>query len=178
MEFTVILWTMGGIVVGSLIGSWIARHYRKFNGPMVVTCPETKKAVGIKLNAPRAAVADLIGIEDLEMTNCTRWPERQDCGRDCLSQVEGSPEGCLVVSRLSEWYEGKSCVVCDRPFSNVDWNANKPGLLAPDGSTVGWEEVDPATLPDVLATHLPVCSPCHVTARFRQKYPEMVIDLN
>jgi hypothetical protein len=44
------------------------------------------------------------------------------------------------------------------------------------GQALPWQEVAPETLPQVLATHRPVCFDCYVAETFRRQHPELVID--
>jgi len=40
---------------------------------------------------------------------------------------------------------------------------------------VQWNEVTPDKLPELFATHLPVCCNCHIAETFRREYPERVV---
>jgi hypothetical protein len=82
----------------------IARAYRRFRGPRVVTCPETGTAVAVELNAGKAAFTGAFDEPELRLSSCSRWPERQDCGQECVKQIEEAPDGCLVREKLAAWY--------------------------------------------------------------------------
>ena len=45
-----------------------------------------------------------------------------------------------------------------------------------EGVTVEWSDFRPEALPEVLATHWPVCWDCHIAETFRRKYPKLVVD--
>lgn len=162
---------------GLLFVAWRAvAAYVKFRGARLVSCPETAEPAGVKIDATHAAISDVIGIPDLRLKSCSRWPERQDCGQECIAQIQASPEGCLVRTILTKWYEGKSCVYCGRPLSNADSLQHKPALMSPDRVTFEWNEIRAETIPAILATHMPVCWNCHIAESFRRLFPHLVLD--
>ncbi|HSB12026.1 MAG TPA: hypothetical protein VLM38_21245 [Blastocatellia bacterium] len=154
----------------------IAGAFVRYRGKRLITCPETRKPAAVDVDATHAALTALTGHPDLRLKTCTRWPERQDCGQECLLQVELSPEDCLVRHILTSWYEGKHCVWCGRKFGAIQWSDHKPALLSEDGKSLEWQDVAPEKIPDVLATHFPVCWDCHITRTFCREHPEMVVD--
>jgi hypothetical protein len=153
----------------------IAGTYLKYRGKRVITCPETKRPAAVEVDAAHAALTDF-SHPDLHLKACSRWPERQECGQECLLQVQLSPEDCLVRSILTSWYDGKHCVSCGKQFGEIHWSDHKPALLSPEGYTVEWREVAPEKVPDLLATHFPICWDCHITESFCRQHPEMIVD--
>ncbi|HET8563896.1 MAG TPA: hypothetical protein VFM35_08505, partial [Candidatus Binatia bacterium] len=89
---------------------------------------------------------------------------------------EASPEGCLVRTILTRWYENKSCVYCETPLEKIDWLKHKPALVSPEHVTLEWKEIRAERIPDVLAAYRPVCWNCHIAKTFRRQYPDLVID--
>lgn len=168
----------GVIVIGAIyLGvRKFFKTYLKFRGEMVVTCPETRKPAGVEVNARKAAISDTLGERHLILKDCTRWPEREDCGQQCLSQIEHAPENCLVRTRLTSWYADKKCAYCHRPFTEINWYDHKPALMNPDGKLVEWSEVPAEHIPEVLKTHRPVCWNCFIAESFRKAHPELVVD--
>jgi hypothetical protein len=77
---------------------------------------------------------------------------------------------------VKEWYRGKACAYCQRPFGEIHWHDRQPALLAPDRISVQWDEVPAQKLPEVFATHLPICWNCHIAETFRRQHPEMVTE--
>jgi hypothetical protein len=152
------------------------RTYLRYRGTRVVTCPETNKPVAVHVNEHLAASTALEGETQLRLTSCTRWPEREHCGQECLSQIEASPEGCLVRNMAADWYAGRSCYFCSKEFGIVRWTDNQPALLTPDLRTIPWNEVPPESLPSVFATHQPVCWTCSVAKTFHDRFPELVTE--
>ena len=159
-----------------LVVPQVAGAYVKYRGKRVVTCPETRKAVAIEVDARHAGITAAVGYPDLRLKSCTRWPEREDCGQECLLQVELSPQDCLVRNILTSWYAGKHCISCGRKFGEIHLLDHKPALLGPEGKTVEWSDVAPEKVPEVLATHFPVCWDCHITESFCREHPEMIVD--
>jgi len=173
-----LLFLLGAVFLASLAILWAvdaASFYRRYRGKRIITCPETKKPEAVEVAAGSEAVRALLG-PHLHLKDCTRWPERADCGQMCLSQVEDSPEDCLVTNIIARWYEGKSCAYCGTNFTHLEWHDHRPALRDAQGKTVQWTAVPAQTLPDVLQTHKPVCWQCHVHESFRQEHPELVTD--
>jgi hypothetical protein len=157
------------------------RAYRTFKGTRVVTCPETHQPVAVEVDAKHAAVTAARGKPELRLQTCSRWPERHDCGQDCLRQVEAAPGDCLLRTILAKWYAGKACVICRRPIPelnrlDVDWLDHSPALLSPEGRTIAWNELPAERLPEALESHRPVCWKCHHAEAFRRRFPELVVD--
>src|SRR5689334_7292899 len=102
LAFAVLYW-----IVRQMVGSFM-----KFRGKRVITCPETRKPAGVEVDAAHAALSSAIGDLDLRLRSCSRWPDRQDCGQECLLQVELNPQDCLLHKILIDWYANKHCVSC------------------------------------------------------------------
>jgi hypothetical protein len=166
------------VVIGILIAAafFYLRLYLRYRGERVVTCPETKQPVGVEVDAAHAAVRLLGSGSEIRLSKCTRWPEKKDCGRECLGQIHQAPEDCLVRNIVSSWYAGKSCVYCGRDLRNIEWLEHKPALRAPDGRMLEWSAARPETIYDVMRTHLPVCWDCHMVEKFRAEHPELVVE--
>jgi hypothetical protein len=153
----------------------IARRYQRFRGPRVVTCPETGTTVAVEVNAGKAAFTAAFDEPELRLSSCSRWPERHDCGQECVKQIEEAPDGCLVRERLAAWYADARCTLCGHSIGEIRWIDRKPGLLTPDMRTIDWNEIKPEELPAVLATHKPVCWNCHLAESFLRRYPDRVV---
>lgn len=152
------------------------RELRKLSGKMLVTCPETGKAVAVRVASGRAALAAAVGKEHVELCQCTRWPARKDCDQACLSELEADPEKHRVWNIVAHWYEGKSCVYCHRPISQLSHLDHPPGLIGQDGKIVEWENIPAERLPEELAMSRAVCWNCSVVEGFRQEHAELVTD--
>jgi len=148
--------------------------YRKFRGQRVIVCPENNEPAAVEVSALRALSAGLTQSGKLQLRECSRWPEMQGCGQECLSEVEESPEGCLVRSLVSDWYRGKSCAVCGSTIHEIEWLGQRPALRDPEGKTVSWDAIAPEKLPEVFRTHAPVCWDCHIATTLLREHPEVV----
>jgi hypothetical protein len=152
------------------------RAYFDYRGKRLITCPETHKPEAVDVAAGEAALGAFLSEPTLRLNQCSRWPEREDCGQECLRQIEVNPENCLVWNIVSKWYEGKQCVFCHKTHSELHHLDHAPALLSPDHKTVEWRELRPEQLPEVFSTHRPVCWNCHVAETFRRLHPELVVD--
>ena len=78
------------VAVGALyvVAPVVADAYRRFRGPRTVTCPETHAATEIELDATHAAASAAFGKRDLQVTRCARWPEHEQCGQQCVAEIE------------------------------------------------------------------------------------------
>jgi hypothetical protein len=177
---TTVLYVIGALVI--LLAIYpalpiLAAAWRRYRGTRVITCPETHQPAAVEVDARHAAVTLLLGgASELRLRDCTRWPEKRNCGQECLRQIEATPEDCLVRNMLARWYAGKSCVCCGKELGEIDWLQHRPGLMSPEHKTFEWRDIPPETLPSVLASYLPVCWNCHVAESFRREYPDLVTD--
>lgn len=152
------------------------RAFFRFRGKRLITCPETHRPAAVDLDAKHAARETLFGAPHFRLQDCSRWPERQGCGQECLSQIEQAPEDCLVRNVASRWYAGKQCAVCGRVIHEVEWLGHKPALLNAEKKTVYWDSIAPEKLPEVFETYSPVCWDCHIAETFRREHPDLVVD--
>jgi hypothetical protein len=149
---------------------------RRMAGERVITCPETRTTEVVRVDAGHAAWTDLRGEKEFRLETCSRWPERADCGQDCLAQIEAAPDGCLVRDRLEGWYRGSECALCGMAIAPIRWFEYRPGLLTPDHRALSWEEVPAKELSTALSNDRPICSDCLLAESFREKFPEKVVD--
>lgn len=146
-----------------------------FRGKMLITCPETHAPAAVKVNLRRATLNALAGRDDLELCDCSRWPERADCDQDCLPQVERDPENHRVWSIASHWFAGKKCVYCGKRIDTLSHFDHKPALLDRESKTEEWNDLPAESLPGAFSEDLPVCWSCHMTQKFVREHPDMVV---
>lgn len=178
MTFTTYLLSVT-LILAAAATVWLtdaARLLFRYRGKMLFTCPETGKAACVKVAAGDAARSSLTGRPKIHLSECSRWPERQNCGQECLSQLGADPQNCLLWTKVSDWYRGRACAYCHKPFLELHWHDHRPALVGPDGKTAQWSEVAPEKLPELFETHLPVCWSCHIAETFRREHPERVVD--
>jgi hypothetical protein len=133
-------------------------------GKRLITCPENHHTAAIDIGLFQG------------MNDCSRWPEKAGCDQACLREIERAPNDCLVRRIVAEWYAGKRCAVCERTVEAIVWHERPPALWAPDGTTREWTEVAPEELPEVFATHAPLCWTCHMAMAFRREHPELAFE--
>ncbi len=167
-----LIFAIAGIALLSVLAMGVWR-YRWWSGTRVTTCPATQRPAAVDVDAMHAALTTVVGHRVLRLQQCSNWPQRRNCGQECLAQIELTPGDCLVQSIVSQWYEGKSCAFCGKPFGRVRLWRDKPALLARDGKTMQWSDVPANLLPDVLATQKPVCWTCYITVEFEHMRPEL-----
>jgi hypothetical protein len=166
------------LAAGSLFAITVAvRTYLRYRGKSLVTCPETRKPVAVRVDAGKAALEALKGRPvHLGLEQCTRWPDRKNCGQECLSQIENDPERCRVWSIVQEWYRDRSCAYCAKPIEQIHWHDHRAALLGPDQKTLLWSDVPAEKLPEIFATYSPVCWSCHMAETFRREHPDRFVD--
>jgi hypothetical protein len=158
-----------------LLSDW-AQTWFRYRGVRVITCPENLEPAAVKVDAGRAArMIAIAGEKDLHLKACSRWPEMAGCAEDCLAQIEGSHDGCSLKALVTQWYEGKSCVICLHPMEKIVWHERPAALRTPRGTTCEWKDILPQNIPNAFATHEPVCWRCHIVESFRREHGEMVI---
>jgi hypothetical protein len=147
----------------------------KYRGPRIIACPENGKHAGVKLDFHRVLATGMVATPRLQLSSCSRWPERAGCGQECLSQIEAAPEGCLVRTILREWFADKTCAFCGMPFGDIEWNARKPALLIGQVST-DCGSIPAERLSEVLQTARPVCFGCHMATTWVREHPDLTVD--
>lgn len=65
----------------------VSRAYRRSSGPRVVNCPADSQPATIELDVQHAVAMHVLGNPVRKIQQCSRWPERQACDRNCLTQV-------------------------------------------------------------------------------------------
>ena len=158
-----------------LLGSALNAYF-KWRGTRLVTCPETRNSAAVEVDATYAALIAPISARGLRLKDCSWWPERKDCGQDCLQQIKSSPEDCLVQSILMKWYKGKNCAYCGKTFGGISRLDHKSALMSPGKSSLQWSTIPPEKIPDVLTEDMPVCWDCHIAETFRRNYSELFVD--
>jgi hypothetical protein len=152
------------------------RVYLTFRGQRLVSCPENHRPAAVRVAAGKTALKTLVGNQQLRLSVCSRWPERETCGQECLAQIEEAPKACLVWTIINRWYRGQVCVYCRKPFGEIHWHDHPPALLNGERKTIQWNEIPADKLQEALGTHWPVCWSCHMAQTFRREHPELVVD--
>jgi len=154
------------------------RTYFQLRGKRLVTCPETHQTAAVELDAKGAAREAFAHKPKMQLSECTRWPDRKDCGQQCLREIEMAPSDCLVRNIVIDWFSDKECVYCGKSIAEVKewWVDHKPALLTPERQIITWNEFPAENLPELFSKRDPVCWSCSATETFRQQHPELVTD--
>jgi hypothetical protein len=166
---------IGAIVCGITLAF---RTFLRYRGQRIVTCPETHRPAAVHVDIGKAVSERIWGKPEIRLDQCSRWPEKRNCGQECLSQVNADPANCLVWNIVAEWYKGKSCAYCQKPFGEIHWHDRHPALLSPERIATQWNEIPAEKLPEVFERHLPVCWNCYIAETFRRQNPDRVLDRN
>jgi len=65
----------------------LSKVYSRSRGRHVVICPDNHRTANIELDARHAVAMHILGNSARKIQYCSRWPDRQDCGRECLAEV-------------------------------------------------------------------------------------------
>jgi hypothetical protein len=154
---------------------WLVRSSSRYRGTQIVTCPETKKPAIVEVDSLHASLTSTVGLPDIRLEDCSRWPIKGKCGQECLTNLDVAPESCLVSGVLMRWYRDKNCVYCNKLFQEVHWADHRPALLSRDGRLLAWNAVNVDNLQNVLETNSPVCWDCYIAQEFRLDHPDLVV---
>lgn len=154
---------------------YFVRAYIRYRDSRLITCPESREATIVEVDAMHAALTSALGQPDIRLQNCGRWPLHQNCGQQCLVQLDVAPAECLVRGVLKRWYESKNCVYCGKWFDQIQIWDHKPALKNPAGELVEWSEVEIKDLDKVLTEYRPVCWDCQIAQSFVHEHPELVV---
>ena len=157
------------------LGIRFVRSSSRFRGSRIVTCPETNKPTIVEVDALHASLTSAVGLPDIRLKDCSRWPIKEQCGQECLMDLDVAPEGCLVSGVLMRWYRDKNCVYCSKAFPELHWVDHRPALLSADGKLLAWNEVQLDQLRNVLESYAPVCWDCYIAQTFRHDHPDLVV---
>lgn len=150
------------ILTGLPLALSIQNYYRN-RGSRTVTCPESHDDAVVEVDNKYAFWMAFRGQEHSRLQSCSRWPEKQDCGQECLAQLEASPEN--IERLLTRWYEGKSCALCARELSPADWQRSRLAVLNDEQQMFELRELPLEQLQFALEEMKPLCWNCHQEER-------------
>jgi hypothetical protein len=100
--FAFLLFLFGVCLIVLLPALWAEQTYHTYRDGRTLNCPETHAPVSVRFHALRAAWSSLNGPPKLRLATCTRWPERADCGQECIPDAMRA-EPAPVVER-APWH--------------------------------------------------------------------------
>ncbi len=171
--FMIPLFLIGACLVTGLPIALSLQNYYKNRGRQSVTCPDTGQPADVEVDRKFAFWAALRGQEHSRLEACSRWPEKGDCGQECLAQLDASPEN--VERLLTKWYAGKSCAICARGLTPADWQRSRLALLDGDQKLFELRAITLERLPFALEELRPLCWNCHQEERARQAVPARIL---
>jgi len=78
---------IASVCTTSLFLGRMARQLYRFHGTRLVRCPETNEFATVTVDAWHAATTSLFDDPHVRLSGCSRWPERMNCGQNCLCQI-------------------------------------------------------------------------------------------
>ena len=78
------------LAVGYVLVPVAMSAYRRYRGVRTVECPATGTPAEIELDALTAAITATTGEPLVGVARCSHWPDRQNCGQECLARLETS----------------------------------------------------------------------------------------
>lgn len=167
--FPIALFIVGAVVLVGLPVAFSLQSYFRNRGRRSVICPENHQPVDVEVDSKFSFWTALRGQEHERLHSCSRWPEKGECGQECLAQVDPTPEN--VERLLSKWYEGKACGICGRLLGPSDWRRSRLALLNEKQKLFELRHMQLDELPTVLDRMRPLCWNCHQEERARQAEP-------
>jgi len=167
--FPIVLFFLGAILVTGLPVAVSLQSYFQNRGRQSAICPENGEPVDIEVDRKYSFWTALRGQEHSRLQSCTRWPEKGDCGQECLAQVDPSPEN--VERLMLGWHKGKVCAICTRAITPSDWRQGRLAWLDKQHKLVELRQVNLRQLQSALEDMHPLCWTCHQEERVRQFVP-------
>jgi len=164
--FLIPLFLVGIYLVTGLPIALSLQNYYANRGRQPVKCPDSGQPADVTVDRKFAFWAALRGQEHSRLESCSRWPEKGDCGQECLAQLEASPEN--IRSLLTKWYEGKSCALCARSLAPSDWQRSRLAVLNREQKLFELRQMTLENLASALENMSPLCWTCHQQERARQ----------
>lgn len=167
--FLIPLFIIGAFLVTGLPIALSLQNYYRNRGRLGVTCPDSGKAAEVEVDSKFAFRTALRGQEHWRLQSCSNWPEKSECGQECLAEVEASPEN--IERLLTKWYEGKSCALCARALTPADWRRSRLAVLNEQQKLFELRDMMLDRLQATLENMRPLCWNCHQEERARQAVP-------
>src|SRR5215213_4590880 len=87
-------------IAAALLGGfrWLVRSFSKYRGSRTVICPETKRPAIVEVDSLQASLTSTVGLPDIRLEECSRWPIKEQFGQECLIDLDVAPERCYEES--------------------------------------------------------------------------------
>ncbi len=160
------------LLIALPVGMSLQSYFRN-RGRKTVVCPDNHEPVTVELDSKYALTTALRGQEHERLQSCSRWPEKGDCGQECLAQVDPTPEN--LERLLQKWYQGKACAICERALTPADWRRSRLALLNEKEKLFELRHMHLDEIPSALDKMAPLCWNCHQEERARQAQPPRIL---
>ena len=167
--FMIPLFLIGACLVTGLPVALSLQTYYRNRGRQSVKCPDSGHRADVEVDRKFAFWSALRGEEHTRLESCSRWPEKSECGQECLAQIEPSPEN--IERTLAKWYEGKSCAICARALAPADWQRSRLAVLNEQQQLFELRQLRLEEFALRLEHMQPLCWTCHQEERARQAEP-------
>ncbi len=171
--FPIVLFFLGAVLVTGLPVALSLQNYYRNRGRQSVSCPDSGQPANVEVDRKFAFLTAWRGQEHWRLESCSRWPEKGDCGQECLAELEPSPEN--VDRLLTKWYQGKSCAICARALTPGDWRRSRLAVLNDQQKLFELRDMYLEELQDKLQNMRPLCWNCHQEERARQAVPPRLL---
>ena len=171
--FPIVLFFLGAALVTGLPVAVSLQSYFQNRGRQPAICPENGEPVDIELDNKYSFWTALRGQEHARLQSCTRWPEKGDCGQECMAQIDPSPEN--VERLMLSWHKDKVCAICTRAITPSDWRRGRLAWLDKQHKLIELRQVNLRQLQSELEEMRPLCWTCHQEERVRQAVPPRVL---
>ena len=167
--FMVPLFLIAACLVTGLPVALSLQNYFRNRGRQSVKCPDSKQRADVEVDRKFAFWSALRGKEHSRLQACSRWPEKSECGQECLAQIDPSPEN--IERTLAKWYEGKMCAICNRALTPGDWQRSRLAVLNEQHKLFELRQLRLEEIALRLDQMRPLCWTCHQEERVRQATP-------
>jgi len=171
--FPILLFIIGAVLFVAIPVGFSLKSYLRKRGRRTVVCPDNHEPVTVEMDNKFAFRTALRGEEHERLQSCSRWPEKGDCGQECLAQVDPTPEN--LERLLQRWYQGKTCAICGRALTPADWRRSRLALLNEKQKLFELRHMHLDEIPSALDCMRPLCWNCHQEERVRQAEPPRLL---
>jgi hypothetical protein len=72
------------------LGLALVPLWRRAQAARIVRCPAAAKSVTVRMDPWFAVKMHALGNPELRLRDCTEWPQRGECDRGCLVQLQAA----------------------------------------------------------------------------------------
>lgn len=171
--FPIGFFIIGAIIMLGLPIIFSLQSYFDNRGRRSAICPDNHQRVDVEVDRKFSFWTAWRGKEHTRLQFCSRWPEKGDCGQECLIQVDPTPEN--IERYLALRNDGKACGMCGILLTPRDWRQGRLGLLDENLNLVEMRNIEMEQLPFLLEKGRPLCWNCHQEEREHQARPHRVL---